>query len=648
MRPDSRDDRLLGLDQDVTRRDFLNAVLVGAGSGLVLRPRAAAAQWDGPGAEDLWYGYGGVGDYAPSHGNTPEVVRVAHEMRDGRFDRAAPRDTGEVFDLVIVGGGFAGLAAAHHFHKTRRPGQTCLVLENHPIFGGEAKQNEFEVGGERLIGPQGSNAFVLPAASFGAGARLDPHRQDSAAVLALYFDELGIPRDFEYQAWSADRKPLRFATDNYGFMLWTDDEVSVGHFFDGPPGGEARWVKDLWASGLEGAPFSEPVRKDLLRWRTSAEKPYAKDDFGPWLDGMSYKDFLEKTLALRPEVTAYADPILAAAVGLGCDAISAYGCLSLLMPGVKAFAGPSARYPQLHSFPGGNDGFARYFVKAIVPAAIPGDRGLADVLNRRVDFSALDRAGEPVRIRLRSTVVRVEHEGDPARAEHVLVTCVRGGQLERLRARAVVMATGSWVNRQAVAGLPSAHAAAFLEFHHSAVLVANVALTNWRFLDRLGLTACRWSSGFGFSCNVRRPMLVGDYRPPLDPDRPTVLTFYVPLYYPGLPIAEQGARGRSELLGKSFADYEREIRAQMARLFGGAGFDARRDVAGIILNRWGHAYVNPQPGFYFGRSGRPAARDVVRERFGRIAFGHSELEGHQNWPGAVRNGVRAARQVLEL
>jgi spermidine dehydrogenase len=209
------------------------------------------------------------------------------------------------------------------------------------------------------------------------------------------------------------------------------------------------------------------------------------------------------------------------------------------------------------------------------------------------------------------------------------------------------MATGAWVNRRVVAGLPAAHAEAFGEFHHSAVLVANVALTNWRFLHELGMTACRWSGGFGFSCNIRRPMVVGDYRPPLDPDRPTVLTFYVPFYHPGLSVPEQGARGRMEMLGTSFADYEREIRRQMTRLFGAAGFDARRDVAGIILNRWGHAYVNPQPGFYFGRGGRPAPRDVVRERFGRIAFGHSEQEGHQNWPGATRNGVRAARQVME-
>jgi spermidine dehydrogenase len=125
-----------------------------------------------------------------------------------------------------------------------------------------------------------------------------------------------------------------------------------------------------------------------------------------------------------------------------------------------------------------------------------------------------------------------------------------------------------------------------------------------------------------------------------------VLTFYVPFFYPGGPAREQGTRGRLELLTTSFADYERQIRRQMTRLFESAGFDARRDIAGIVLNRWGHAYVNPQPGFYFGKDGAPAPREILRQRHGRIAFGHSELEGHQNWPGAVRNGARAAREVM--
>ena len=88
------------------------------------------------------------------------------------------------------------------------------------------------------------------------------------------------------------------------------------------------------------------------------------------------------------------------------------------------------------------------------------------------------------------------------------------------------------------------------------------------------------------------------------------------------------------------------MRRQLVKLFGGAGFDAERDIAGIITNRWGHAYIVPQPGYYFGKDGNPAPREVVRKGFGRAAFGHSELSGEQLWSTAVAEGERATRQLM--
>ena len=75
---------------------------------------------------------------------------------------------------------------------------------------------------------------------------------------------------------------------------------------------------------------------------------------------------------------------------------------------------------------------------------------------------------------------------------------------------------------------------------------------------------------------------------------------------------------------------------------------AVKDIAGIILNRWGHAYVNPGPGFIIGTNGNPAPPDVIREPIGRIAIGHSELRGHQYWSGAAAEGRRAVESLLDL
>ena len=70
----------------ITRRDFVNGVLVGTGTALLGARPAISSTAKGSGElGERWYGYGGVGDYAGSHGNTPEVVNTAHRVRDGSF-----------------------------------------------------------------------------------------------------------------------------------------------------------------------------------------------------------------------------------------------------------------------------------------------------------------------------------------------------------------------------------------------------------------------------------------------------------------------------------------------------------------------------------------------------------------------------------
>ena len=143
-------------------------------------------------------------------------------------------------------------------------------------------------------------------------------------------------------------------------------------------------------------------------------------------------------------------------------------------------------------------------------------------------------------------------------------------------------------------------------------------------------------------------MVVGSHTEPFDPDKPTVMTFYVPFLNKDYPPEVQGLVGRAEMLSKSYADYEAEIVSQMTSMFAAYGFDAEKDIAGIVLNRWGHAYISPQPGFHFGRDGNPAPREVVKRGFGRIRFGHSELTGYMSNTRAMNDGARAARDAIKL
>jgi spermidine dehydrogenase len=623
-----------GIDPKITRRDFLNAVLLGSGALLL--------EWPAPmkllAEEHGWEGFGGVGDYAASHGNTEEIVRILGNLQRGKYRVATDKaiDTEETFDLVVVGGGLSGLGAAYQFKKAARDGQRCLIIENHPIFGGHAKRNEFMVDGYKLTGAQASNAFSVI-------------NREGRAENEI-FSDLKIPRTFTYQELNPGLDQLQFDRTSYGFMLWQDISKSVGFFFEREK--SAEWVVDPWGKNLKQTPYSRKVKRDFQTWRNTEEQYYRRSNFKQQLDSITYKEYLEKKVRLSAEIPDFANPILASALGLGSDAISAYGAYQIGMPGFKGLGRwtGTRRLDETdwHAFPGGNDGFTRYLVKELIPGAIDGGYSFDEILNRPVNLNALDRPSNAVSMRLRSMVVKVEHTPSPEGSDHVIVTYVKNGKTYRLRAKAVVMASAGWTNSHAVIDLPDEYKSAYENFFYSPVLVVNVALTNWRFLYKLGLTGCRWFDGFGFSCNIRKPMNVGDYQQPLHPEKPIVLTFYVPFHYPGLPAAEQGAKGRKEILSTSYYDYEQQILQQMSKLFGSAGFDPRRDIAGIVLNRWVNAYLNPQPGFYFGREGKPAPRETIRKRFGRIAFGHSELNGHMNWIAAIEEGRSAARKVMEV
>ncbi|MDA1312602.1 MAG: FAD-dependent oxidoreductase [Acidobacteria bacterium] len=595
----------------MTRRDFLNGVLIGSGAPLLGAARPSDAAWDGP---------GGVGDYRTSHGNSWKVLNTAHRIRDREFsaEELSAEDTAEVFDLVIVGGGMSGLGAALHFQQKRRPRHTCLILDNHAIFGGESKRNEFIVQGQRLMAPQGANEFNVPT--------------DPASDGYEIFEQLKIPRRFEYQTSPEDLRELEFDRTNYGFQHWLH-APSFGHHVDG------NWVRDFW---------KKHASESLRSWKYANRKYSDEEDYRPWLDTMTYKAYIENVMGLPSSVTRFADPILAAAMGLGCDALSAYAAHQVGLPGFAGLSG-KASFPiefadvpetEWHMFPGGNTGLARYIVKQLVPESIPGGRSLDTVINGRINFRALDRPRNSFRLRLSSTVVRVGQT-----EKHATVTYLKDGRLRQVRAHGVVMACGSWVSKHIVQDLTPEKRTAFQSFHHSSVLVFNVAVKHWRFLYDLGITSARWTGGFGFSCNVRRQMITPRYRPPFSPDSPNVITFYVPLFYPGLAAAEQGFKGRQEMLSTPFAGYEEQIRDQLQSLFGPSAVKA---IAGIILNRWGHAYVNPAPGFYFGRGNKPAPPDVIRAPLGRVTFAHSELNGHQFWLGAMREGRRAVDQLQKL
>lgn len=651
----------LGVDKEITRRDFVKGTLVGTGAALLTMPAPLFAEAKNTGVTSIgklqsaWTGYGGVGDYSEANGNTEAVINAAHTIRDKKFEGNSGHeviDTGEVFDLIICGGGFAGLSAARTFRREHKSGQKCLLLDNNHMTGGEAKRNEFIVNGHRLIGPQGSNLAMRPSKDYSF----------QGGWYNNIWDELKLPRDPSFQKYTGNRRNLKFAKDNYLSMFpFSAYQIDSGYFFDKKTfGGKSYWDINSATNDYKNTPFSEHVRADLNRLHEGMGVNKAGKGWEKWLDSITHKEYLENVLGVDPGVTKLFSEPLATGGGLGSDVVSALAAMKLAQPGFEGFSEEANFRSEsdsiweefgLFSFPGGNEGIARVFLKQALPEAVTGSGDTYEAIHDgRIDFDALDRNGSPVRIRPGSTVISVAHEGKSSSSEYVVVTYLRDGKLHRARARGVVSAMGGWVNKHVIKNMPAEYAEAFGDLVYGSAMSVNIALTNWRFMDKLGITAAHYfdDSGVGFHCNIKQPMVVGDYQPPLDPDKPALLTFYVGFINPGLSAREQGIKGRLDLLSTSYVDYEIKFRRLLTDMFGGVGFDPKKDIAGMITNRWGHSYVVPQPGFWHGKDGRPSLREVASKPFGRITFGHSELEGIQEWFKAAFHGERAARQVLEM
>jgi spermidine dehydrogenase len=624
------------MQNPITRRDFLGSTLLASGAALLgsLTPEELLAR------KDDFTGYGGVGEYSSSNGNTLPVLEAGHKIRDSVYD-PLPKDileTGEIYDCVIVGGGISGIAAALFFQRNAGPRARCLVLENHPIFGGEAKQNEFLVDGKRLVAHQGSAIYQLQ----------QPH-----SFLADFYESVGLQSPkLNYQKWAGPQREMALSRTPYDAagMAYGQYGYWFGAKFGYPTG---LWVMDPVRRKLEGAPISAANRAEWLRWLTGAaveekqfEHPKVEGDgISLYLDSITLEQhYMERFGLSRETVRTFLSPVEGGGSGLGPDALSAYSDYAYEM--LHPVGDETGAMDQM--FPGGNTTIARLMVKSLNPLAIEGPNSVEGVSRNTVNFTALDSSEASSRIRVSATVVSVRHDGDPAKASGLTIVYEKEGRLYRVRARSVVMAGGSWTTKHIVKDLPESHKRAYAEFYRSPCMMANVAVRNWRFLYNMGLSGCRWFGGqLGDYMEVRKLALTGQEDPTISPDSPVVLSIKVLYSYPGLPTEEQGNRGRGEMMSMSFREYERRIRQQFADMFAGSGFDAERDIAGIILNRWGHAYLSPQPGFFFGKDGKPAPRQVLRKGpFGRVAFANTDLAGAMDHRFSIVEAQRAVNQIL--
>jgi spermidine dehydrogenase len=375
---------------------------------------------------------------------------------------------------------------------------------------------------------------------------------------------------------------------------------------------------------------------------------------------MSYADFLTKVAGCDKQVLLFLQASAKGLFGLGIDAVPAQDAWGLGLPGFQGLrlaptAGPGMNLdavpyehePYFFHFPDGNATLARLLVRRLVPAAIPG-KTVEDLVTARADYSRLDDAKAPVRIRLESTVVRVRHQGDPAKASEVEVAYVRGGRLETVRGRRVVMACWNSVIPHIVPELPAEQKQALAFAVKVPLVYTSVLLRDWKAWVGAGVHEMDSPGSYWTDVNLNSAVTWGAHQASRRPEEPITVHMACAPAKPGLPSREQHAAGRAELLATPFVVFERRIRDQLARALGPSGFDPARDIAAITVNRWPHGYAYQYnslfDAFWLENAETPCQR--ARRPFGLVAIANADSAAYSYTDAAFDQAFRAVQEIL--
>ena len=650
-------DRALGMGARITRRDFLNGVAITAGAAIIPPEMWAAAAADLQ-ASDL-EAQPAPGYYPPAktglRGDHPGSFEPMHQVRDGVFWNTAPKpvDTGESYDLVIVGGGISGLAAAHFFRKTAGDKARILILENHDDFGGHCKRNEFKAGSRTLLGFGGTYSIESPA----------PY----SAVAKSLIEDLGIdvPSYPKYVAKDLYRslglKPrVFFDKETFGADKLVINAVHTGSDESGLNDADVAGDLDIF---LKDAPLSAIAKQDLQRLLAD-DKDYfpglSSNEKKTRLARMSYAKYLTDVVGVSDEIVRLLQAFPHPLFGVGIDAVAAQDAWGL---GLRGFNGlhldpapgkgmnrdciPNAEAEKyFFHFPDGNATIARLLVRKLIPSAIPGNTA-SDVVLAKADYSKLDEASSSVRIRLNSTVVKVRHLGDPHSAKEVEITYFTEKKLKTVRAANCVLACWHVVIPYIAAELPGAQKEALASCQKVPLLYNNVLIRNWTAFQKLAVRSIYAPGMYHTSVNLDLPVSIGGYECPKKPDEPILVHMMKAACKPGRPAREQHRIGRIQLYTTTFETYERNIREQLGRMLGGGGFDPARDILEITVNRWPHGYAYEYNSLFdqFWLEGRETPCQVARRPFGRIAIANADADAYAYTDCSIDQAYRAVGEL---
>jgi spermidine dehydrogenase len=635
-----KSDKELGMGRKIARRDFLQGAAIGVAMTGLAPELTAAAETEAQNTP---------GYYPPTRlgmrGSHPGSFEGAHELRDGDFWTKTPKveAANERYDLVVVGGGISGLSAAY-FYRQAKSNAKILIIENHDDFGGHAKRNEFHVGGRMHLLNGGTLEIDSPK----------PYSPVASGVLkslGIHPAELSKACDDD-TIYKGLKQGVFFDRETFGKDALVTLDAHESH---ADPAALKAFVT--------AAPLSDGVRKSILKIETGTDDYYpglTSDQKKDKLWRLSYKDYLLNVVKADPGVIAYYQHRTDGLWGCGIDAVSALDCWGVGFPGFqglklkpggtnrmgytpRGYCSPPFGSETFH-FPDGNASIARALVRALIPGAMPGHTA-EDIVTAKADYSTLDRPGNAVRIRLNNIVVRARNAKDGV--EIAYTPSPGGGPVHRVTAKHCVFASWNMMIPYIVTELPVEQKAAMHALIKTPLVYTSVAIKNWTSFKKLEIRSVYAPGGYHSQFALNTPVNIGAYKSVRDPSQPILVHMTRTPAMPGLPEREQHKAGRAELLATPFETFEREIRAQLGRALGPAGFDPAHDIEGIAVNRWPHGYApeyNALCDTGFDADHTPNL--IARKKFGNIAIANSDSGMAAYTDVAIDQAHRAVGELL--
>jgi spermidine dehydrogenase len=610
----------------ISRRDFLNGAALTIAAGLTPAAQIAAQPVRYPPALTGLRGQH-AGSFETAHAQAYDRTRFP-------LDRAAVE---ERYDLVVVGAGISGLAAAWFYRRAAGPTVRILVLDNHDDFGGHARRNEFTLDGRLLLGYGGSESIDSPGTNYSDVAKallrelgVDTARFESAFDRTFY-SSLGLARG------------VFFSREAFGRDLLVPGEPASGGADERTRGlANAKPLGEFIAA----FPIAPESKAQLRALYDAARDPLAArsiEQKREILKSTSYRDYLIRFCGCSEEAANCFQGRTLGFFGLGCDAVPAADARDLGYPGFEGLGLPARsgpREPYIYHFPDGNASLARLLVRSLLPDVAPGHT-MEDVVLAPFDYGRLDRDGQNVRIRLDATCIDVRNAGDA-----VLVGYVRAGVTRRVAARHAVLACFHMMIPHIMPELPASQRDALARNVKTPLVYTNVLTRNWQPWARLGVHDISAPMSFHTRVKLDFPVNLGGYRHPGDPSEPMCLHL---VHVPGAPNQGLDARtqfriGQRKLFETTFADFEARIRDELDRMLGPGGFASARDIAAITVNRWPHGYGYVANSLFDGDD-YGNVLEQARQKVGGVAIANSDAGGDAYAHLAIDQAARAVREL---